>query len=147
MKLQLISLLFLSILLSVSSCKKDEIEFYIERFTVNGGLVGIKGTHKADEALLFDVKLSAYDNDNSFYSIEEFEFRYRVNGSSDYVIQSDFNMEVDAFSVSADVYLPLIELPADLNNELVSGDKIDFEIWARDSNGDEISKTYQVVIE
>jgi hypothetical protein len=148
MKLQLFSFLFLSIFLTFTACKKDKIEFYIEKFTVNGDYVGQKGTHQADEALLFDIKLSALDNDDPSYSIQEFEFRYRVNsGATDYVIQSDFNMDVDAFSVSADVYLPLIELPADLNNELIAGDKIDFEIWARDSNGDEITKSYQVVIE
>jgi hypothetical protein len=147
MKLQLFSFLFLSIFLGLTSCQKDEIEFFIEKFTVNGDLVGLKGSHLPNESLLFNIKLSAFDNDDSFYSIQEFEFRYRVNNSQDYIIQSDFNMDVDAFSVTADVYLPLIELPADMNNELIAGDVIDFEIWARDSNGDEISKVYRVTIE
>jgi hypothetical protein len=147
MKLQFISFLFLAFFIGLTSCKKDEIEFFVEKFKVNGDVVGLKGTHRPDESLLFDIKLSAFDNDDSFYSIQEFEFRYRVNYSQDYIIQSDFNMDVDAFSVSADVYLPFIELPADMNNELVAGDVIDFEIWARDSNGDEISKVYRVTID
>jgi hypothetical protein len=147
MKLQLISFAFFALLLSVTSCSKDRIEFYVAYFTVNDQNVGTKGTHSADDVLTFDMKLSLTNPDDYAYGIQDFEFRYKVNGSQFYVIQSDNNMDVAEFTVKSEVYLSLLELPTDLNNELLSGDKIDFEIWARDNTNNELTRSYQVVIE
>jgi hypothetical protein len=146
MKLQLFSIVFFSLFLSLTSCKKDRIDFHIEKFTINDRTAGLTGKHDKDDLLKFYINLSVFDNYDG-YGIEDFEFTYSINGRGKYIIQSDDNIDVESVLINSDIYLPLIELPEDLNGELIAGDKIEFEIWARDSNGDEISKIYTAEIE
>ncbi len=142
--LHIYSLLFVLFLLS--GCDKDKLNFRLETFKVNDQFVDDDGRYSDDAVLKFEIKFRSDDPDND-YSLEDFDFVYSVNGSHQFELQSDRNMGVNAFSINAIVDLLNIELPADLQNVLIPGDKILFSVRATDSCGMTIERQFEVVIQ
>ena len=133
-------------LLATTGCDKDRIQFYLENFQVNDQYVDNYGKYPSDAILRFNITFRSDDPDDHDYAIENFDFSYGVNGSQYYTIQNDRNMNVDAFSINAVVDLLNLELPDELGDELIPGDKIEFRVWAEDSCGDAIEQIYEVEI-
>lgn len=145
MKQSAFFLLLLS-LFAATGCDKDHISFYVDNFTVNDQFVDASGDYTPDAVLRFDIAFRSDDPDDGDYSIESFDFTYRVNGTQSFVIQSDSHMGVDAFSVKATVDLLNLKLPDEFCCELIPGDEVEFRIVATDSCGDTLERTYLVRI-
>lgn len=137
--------LFLGLLFAVG-CDKDRVDFYLDTFTVNNQFVDASGSYTPDAILNFDISFRSDDPDDNDYSIESFDFTYRVNNTQTFVIQSDANMGVDAFSIKATIDLLNLTLPDELCCELIPGDVVTFRVRATDSCGDTLEREYRVNI-
>ena len=127
-------------------CDKGRIDFYLDNFTVNNQYVNESGNYTPDAVLDFDIRFRSDDPDDGNYSIESFEFTYRVNNTQTFVIQSDTHMGVDAFSIRATVDLLNLTLPDELCCELIPGDVVEFRMRATDSCGDTLERVFRVNI-
>lgn len=146
MKRNLFSVFLFAALFLTSGCDKDSIDFSLQKFTVNDQYVEDSGRFADDAVLRFEIKYACDELDNDYF-LDNFQFGYRVNGSREYLLQSDSGMGVQSFGINAVVDLLNIELPAELENVLIVGDKILFFVRATDSCGMSIERQFEVVIE